>query len=72
VLCAGTGSVTLVQQCSRVGSLSANHCKQVNEIIEHAKDQKCTNPAGYIIRALAENWIFWSKPEKKTMPAVME
>ena len=33
------------------------------EVFAHAEDQKCTNPAGYIIRALAENWTFWSKPE---------
>ena len=39
--------------------------KRVAEVVKHAKDQKCTNPAGYIIRALAEKWTFWSKPEKE-------
>jgi len=39
--------------------------KRVAEVVKHAKDQKCTNPAGYIIRALTEQWIFWSKPEKE-------
>ena len=38
--------------------------KRITEVAEHAQDQKCTNPAGYVIRALKENWIFWSKPEK--------
>ena len=38
--------------------------KKVNVVVEHAQDQKCINPAGYVIRALKENWTFWSKPEK--------
>ncbi len=38
--------------------------KRVAEVIKHAKDQECTKPAGYIIRALKENWEFWSKPIK--------
>ena len=37
--------------------------KRVAEVAEHAQDQTCTNPAGYVIRALKENWTFWSKPE---------
>ena len=38
--------------------------KRVAEVVQHTKDQDRKNPAGYIIRALAENWTFWSKPEK--------
>ena len=38
--------------------------KRVAEVVKHAKDQECTNPAGYVIRALKENWTFWSKPAK--------
>jgi hypothetical protein len=25
----------------------------------------CTNPAGYIIRALMEDWTFWSQSQKE-------
>ncbi len=39
--------------------------QRVTEVVEHAKDQECTNPAGYVIRALRENWTFWSKPTKE-------
>ncbi len=39
--------------------------KRVAEVVQHTKDQDRKNPAGYIIRALAENWTFWSKPEKE-------
>jgi hypothetical protein len=38
--------------------------KRVAEVVQHTKDQDRKNPAGYIIRALAENWTFWSKPAK--------
>jgi len=38
--------------------------KRVAEVAEHAQEQQCTNPAGYVIRALKENWTFWSKPIK--------
>ncbi|MBA3869207.1 MAG: hypothetical protein H0X30_08635 [Anaerolineae bacterium] len=38
--------------------------KRVAEVVQHTKDQDRKNPAGYIIRALGENWTFWSKPEK--------
>jgi hypothetical protein len=38
--------------------------KRVAEIVQHTKNQDRKNPAGYIIRALAENWTFCSKPEK--------
>ncbi|MBA3871463.1 MAG: hypothetical protein H0X30_20150 [Anaerolineae bacterium] len=38
--------------------------KRIAEVVEHAQEQKCTNPAGYVIRALKENWTFWSKPKK--------
>jgi hypothetical protein len=37
---------------------------RVAEVIKHAKDQNCKNVAGYIIRALVENWTFCSKPIK--------
>ena len=40
-------------------------CKQVEKVVEHAKNQNCTNPAGYIIRALKENWTFYSAREKE-------
>jgi len=39
--------------------------KRVAEVFAHAKEQECTNPAGYIIRALVEDWTLWSKPEKE-------
>jgi hypothetical protein len=42
--------------------------KRVSEVVNHAKDQECTNPAGYIVRALTEKWTFWSKPEKDEYP----
>jgi hypothetical protein len=42
--------------------------KRVTEVIQHAKDQDRKNPAGYIIRALAENWTFWSRSEKDDYP----
>ncbi|MEP6986769.1 MAG: hypothetical protein ABI970_14280, partial [Chloroflexota bacterium] len=38
--------------------------KRVAEVVQHTKDQDRKNPAGYIIRALGENWTFWSKPIK--------
>ena len=38
--------------------------KRVAEVAEHAQKQQCTNPAGYIIRALEEKWTFWSKSAK--------
>jgi len=34
-------------------------------VIEHAKNAKCRNPAGYIIRALDEKWTFYSAAEKE-------
>lgn len=37
---------------------------QVNAIVEHAKNAECPNPAGYVIRALNENWTFYATPEK--------
>ena len=39
--------------------------KQVAEVIEHAKNSRCTNPSGYIIRALKEKWTFYSVHEKE-------
>ncbi len=42
--------------------------KRVAEVVQHTKDQHRKNPAGYIIRALAENWTFWSKSEKDNYP----
>jgi hypothetical protein len=43
-------------------------CSQVNEIIEHAKNTECRNPAGYVIRALNEKWTFYATPEKDNYP----
>jgi hypothetical protein len=36
--------------------------KRVTEVVEHTKSQKRTNPAGYLIRALKDQWILCSKP----------
>jgi hypothetical protein len=38
--------------------------ERVAEVVKHAKDQECTNPAGYVIRALREKWTFWSTSAK--------
>jgi len=46
--------------------------KRIAEVAEHAQDQTCTNPAGYVIRALKENWTFWSKLDKMIAPTMME
>jgi hypothetical protein len=35
--------------------------KRVNDVLEHTRNQNCANPAGYAIRALEQNWMFWSK-----------
>ena len=35
--------------------------KRVNEVLQFTKSRECTNPAGYAIRALEGNWMFWSK-----------
>ncbi len=42
--------------------------KRVAEVVQHTKNQNRKNPAGYIIRALAENWAFWPRPEKDDYP----
>jgi hypothetical protein len=34
---------------------------RINEAIRYSKEQKLKSPAGYIIRALEENWIFTTK-----------
>jgi hypothetical protein len=39
--------------------------KRVADVVQHTKDQNCKNSAGYIIRALGENWTFWTKSEKE-------
>lgn len=39
--------------------------KRVSEVMRQVNDRDCTNPAGYIIRALKENWTFWEKPVKE-------
>ncbi|MBA3868885.1 MAG: hypothetical protein H0X30_07015 [Anaerolineae bacterium] len=36
---------------------------RVEDVIKHAKDQNCKNVAGYVIRALQENWTFVPKSE---------
>ena len=38
--------------------------KRVADVVQYTKDQDRKNPAGYIIRALGENWTFWSKSTK--------
>ncbi|MCA0455348.1 MAG: hypothetical protein LCI00_15330 [Chloroflexi bacterium] len=38
--------------------------RRIAEVVRHINEQNCTNPAGYLIRALAEKWTFWSKSEK--------
>lgn len=38
--------------------------KRLAEVIRHTKTQHCTNPAGYLLRALTENWTFEHKPVK--------
>ena len=45
--------------------------KRVAEVVQHTKDQDCKNPAGYVVRALAENWAFWSKLDKMIAPTMM-
>jgi len=55
----GIGHIKATQLIEKHGS------KRVAEVVKHAKDQECTNPAGYVIRALKENWIFWFAPEKE-------
>jgi hypothetical protein len=39
--------------------------KRVDKVIKHSEDQKRTNPAGYVIRALEDNWSFYCTPEKE-------
>jgi hypothetical protein len=36
--------------------------KRVKEVIDYALTQKLTNPTGYVIRALKDQWILCSKP----------
>jgi hypothetical protein len=42
--------------------------KRIAEVVQYTKAQDRKNPAGYIIRALGENWTFWSKPDKEDYP----
>ena len=40
--------------------------KRVNDVIQHTKNQKyANNPAGYVIRAIEQNWTVWSKSAEK-------
>lgn len=39
--------------------------RRVEEVIEHAKRTECHNPAGYVIRALNENWSFYPTSENE-------
>jgi len=39
--------------------------ERVLEVVNHAEDQNRKNPAGYVIRALADNWTLYSMPEKE-------
>jgi hypothetical protein len=38
--------------------------KRVTEVVEHTIAQKPANPAGYVIRALKDKWVLWSKPDR--------
>ena len=42
--------------------------KRIAEVVERTQEQKCTNPAGYVIRALKENWTFCSRRVKDDYP----
>jgi len=49
----------------RASSLIQHYGDQrLADVIKHTKTQTCTNPAGYLIRALKENWIVGSKSKK--------
>jgi hypothetical protein len=37
---------------------------RIAEAIKHSKNQERTNPAGYVIRSLEENWTFATKPAR--------
>jgi hypothetical protein len=39
-------------------------CTRIAEAVQHSKNQARTNPAGYVIRALEENWTFATKPAR--------
>jgi hypothetical protein len=39
--------------------------KRVSEVIQHTKSCECANPAGYAVRALEQNWAFWSKSDQR-------
>lgn len=63
----------IIQALGRLGisSLKANQLIQkygterVIEVVNHTEDQHRNNPAGYVIRALADNWTFYSSPKKE-------
>ena len=63
----------VIQALGRLGisSTKANQLIQkygserVLEVVNHTGDQNRNNPAGYVIRALADNWTFYSTPEKE-------
>jgi hypothetical protein len=46
--------------------------KRIAEVVKHARDQECKNPAGYVIRALKENWTFSSVLENRITPVEMD
>lgn len=39
--------------------------ERVLEVVNHAEAQNRNNPAGYVIRALVDNWTFYSTSEKE-------
>ena len=63
----------IIQALGRLGisSLKANQlfqkygAERILEVVNHAEDQHRNNPAGYVIRALTDNWTFYSTPEKE-------
>lgn len=55
----GISSPIAVQLVEKYGQ------QRVKTVIGQSKHQKCINPAGYIIRALKENWTFYSVHEKE-------
>lgn len=39
--------------------------KRVADVLKYTKDRECNNPAGYIIRAIENNWTLRSEPIKE-------
>ena len=39
--------------------------KRVSNVLKFTKSRECTNPGGYAICALEQNWMFWSKADER-------